>query len=200
MFNAELQKYLIPGSRDYLNQWCKGYKIKIVIKNARESKLGDYRKLAHNTHQITLNIGMSPELTFFTLTHEIAHLHAREKYGNTIKPHGNEWKFCFGHLIRESAHLYPISMQPLLLNFSNNPRASFYASKELATYFLKEENKEQLLLRDIPSGSVFRIKEKIFKKGNIRKIRYLCTEISSSKRYTIHMLAPVDEVIEDRHL
>lgn len=197
MFHKKLDQYLLPDSREYLNKWCKGYKINILIKNARESKLGDYKKLNKDTHQITLNVGMTRELTFFTLTHEIAHLHAREKFGNRIKPHGKEWKYCFTQLILDSVHLYPNEIQPLLLHFAKNPRASFYASKELASYFISEGDKEQLLLKDLPTGAVFRIKEKIFKKGNIRKIRYLCTEISSSKKYTIHMLAPVDEVIEE---
>ncbi|MXV37379.1 transcription elongation protein SprT [Flavobacteriaceae bacterium Ap0902] len=197
MFDEKLQSYLLPEAHIYLNKWCKGYRIKLLIKNARESKLGDYRKLDHDTHQITLNTGMSPALTFFTLTHEIAHMHARDKFGNGIKPHGREWKFSFAQLILETLHLYPKEIQPLLLKFSRNPKASFYASKDLASYFISKEEKEQLLLKDIPEGAKFRIKEKIFKKGNIRKIRYLCTEIYSGRKFTIHMLAPIDELIED---
>lgn len=198
MFNKKIQQYLIPGALEFLNKWCEGFRINLLIKNARDSKLGDYKKLSQNTHQITLNVGMSPELTFFTLTHEIAHLHAREKFGNAIKPHGKEWKYSFAKLILESLHLYPDNMKPLLIKFSKNPKASFYASKELATYFIADEKKEQILLKDIPEGTLFQIKEKIFKKGNLRKIRYLCTEVRSGKKYTIHMLAPVDKIIKNR--
>jgi predicted SprT family Zn-dependent metalloprotease len=45
-----------------------------------------------NSHQITINGTLEPQLFFFVLTHELAHLIAFEKYGRRISPHGQEWK------------------------------------------------------------------------------------------------------------
>lgn len=167
----------------------------LKIKNARDTKLGDYKK-SQGTHQITLNYGMHKELSFLTLTHEIAHMHAFQKYGSKIKPHGQEWKHVFTGLILESVDLYSKDFQPILLDFAKNPRAGFYSYQPIVEYFHLVENEEVILLKNIAVGVKFRLKNKIFKKGDKRKIRYICTELKTGKKYTIHPLAPVDEIIE----
>jgi Zn-dependent peptidase ImmA (M78 family) len=40
----------------------------------RSSKLGDYRYRSGETQQISINGDLEPQLFFFVLTHEIAHL------------------------------------------------------------------------------------------------------------------------------
>lgn len=195
MFSEKLDEYIIPGGRTFINKWCEGYPVHLKIKNARNTKLGDYRRM-RNGHQITLNYGMHKELSFLTLTHEIAHMHAFVKFGRNIKPHGYEWKKTFSELILESLFIYSEDLQPILIDFARNPRAGFYAYAPLVAYFQTDEEKKTPQLQDLPHQATFRIKNKIFKKGNKRKIRYLCTEIATGRKYTIHPLAQIDEIIE----
>ena len=196
MFTEELNKYLIPGALDFINKWCKDYPITLIIKDARITKLGDYRKDG-NRHKITLNYGLDKELSFHILTHEIAHMHVREKYGRSIKPHGIEWKNAFTTLILESLHLFEPKLQQILFEFAKNPRAGFYSYAPLTQYFQLKENPEKLFLKDLPKDAVFKSSGRIFKKGNKRKIRYICTDLSTGKKYSIHPLAPIDGVIEE---
>lgn len=195
MFTENLNKYLIPGALPYINQWCKGYAVHLIIKNARETKLGDYRKLK-DKHQITLNYGLDPELSFHILTHEIAHMHAREKFGRSIQPHGKEWKRIFSEMIHETLHLFKPEFQKILIDFAQNPRAGFYAYPPLVHYFQLKENPDKISLKDLPYGSEFRSGKKYFKKGEKRKIRYICTDLKTGKKYSVHPLAPVDELIK----
>lgn len=195
MFSEELNKYIVSGGLVYINKWCKGYSVQLKIKNERNTKLGDYKRLK-NKHQITLNYGLHKELSFLTLTHEIAHMHTVEKYGRHIKPHGIEWKNTFSGLIIDSLQLYSKNLQPILIDFAKNPRAGYYAYSPLINYFQTHNQKKSTQLQDLPTDTVFRIKNKVFKKGKKRKIRYLCTEIATGKKYTIHPLAPIDEIIE----
>lgn len=197
MFTNKLNQYLIPGALDYINQWCDGYSVDLIIKNARATKLGDYKRI-NNRHQITLNHGLDKALSFHILTHEIAHMHAREKYNRRIKPHGNEWKTIFSELIIETLHLFESDLQPILKDFAKNPRAGYYSYRPLATYFHKKENENLILLQDLNQGAIFRIKDKIYQKGEKRKIRYLCKNLASGKQYAVHPLAPINEIIEDR--
>lgn len=197
MFNDSLNSYLIPGALDYINLWCKDFAVDLVIKNARDTKLGDYRRL-NNRHQITLNHGLDKALSFHILTHEIAHMHAVEKYGRNIKPHGDEWKYTFSRLILQSIHLFEPDLRVILNEFAKNPRAGYYSFQPLAAYFQKTEDAKTIVVQDLNEGTVFRIKDKIYKKGKKRKIRYLCKNLSNGKLYSVHPLAPVNEIIDER--
>ncbi|MDO5655009.1 MAG: transcription elongation protein SprT [Flavobacteriaceae bacterium] len=197
MFTEELNKYLIPGALHFVNKWCKGYGVDLIIKNARQTKLGDYRK-AGNRHQITLNYGLDKELSFHILTHEIAHMHARVKYGPNIKPHGIEWKITFSDLIYESLHLFKDEFQLILKDFAPNPRAGYYSYPPIAEYFQRKENPDRIVVKDMAFGSIFRSGNKIFKKVSQNKIRYICIEINTGRRFTVHPLAPVDEIIKNQ--
>lgn len=196
MFKESLNKYLIPGALDFVNLWCENYAVDLIIKNARHTKLGDYRRI-NQRHQITLNRGLDKALSFHILTHEIAHMHAIKKYGKYIKPHGNEWKLTFSKLILQSIHLFEPELQEILKDFAKNPRAGYYSYRPLAAYFQKNENSEIILLQDLKEGSIFRIKNNIYQKGKKRKIRYICKNMSNGKFYSVHPLAPVNEIIED---
>ena len=73
-----LEKYLPQNTFKYLRIWFSGYYIHIKVTRNRNSKLGDYRKLPDNSHEITVNSTLTPQLFFFVLTHELAHLIAFE--------------------------------------------------------------------------------------------------------------------------
>lgn len=197
MFTEKLNEYLIPGALELVNKWCKGYPVLLVVKNARETKLGDYQKLK-DKHKITLNSGLDKALSFHILTHEIAHMHAREKYGRYIKPHGDEWKFVFAGLIVESLHLFEPELQKILKDFAVNPRAGFYAYQPLVEYFQIKENPEKIYLKDLEPGTVFKSGKRCYEKGKKSKIRYICRDINTGKKYSVHPLAPVDEIVK-RH-
>ena len=94
-----LEKYLPQNTLQYLRVWFSDYYIHIKVTRNRNSKLGDYRKLPDNSHEITVNSTLTPQLFFFVLTHELAHLIAFERYGRRISPHGNEWKVTFRNML-----------------------------------------------------------------------------------------------------
>ena len=98
-----LEKYLPQNTLLYLRKWFSDYSIHIKVTRNRNSKLGDYRKLRDNSHEISINSTLAPQLFFFVLTHELAHLIAFEKFGRRIAPHGNEWKHTFREMLLESA-------------------------------------------------------------------------------------------------
>jgi hypothetical protein len=93
-----------------------------------------------NSHQITINGTLEPQLFFFVLTHELAHLIAFEKYGRRISPHGQEWKQTFREMLLESLEAYQEDLKLIIKDFSKSPKANFMASPELVKYFHKEED------------------------------------------------------------
>jgi phage pi2 protein 07 len=135
-----LEKFLPDNTLPFLKVWFGNYNCHLKITRNRNSKLGDYRKMPDNSHQITINGTLEPQLFFFVLTHELAHLIAFEKYGRRISPHGQEWKQTFREMLLESLEAYQEDLKLIIKDFSKSPKANFMASPELVKYFHKEED------------------------------------------------------------
>ena len=113
-----LEKFLPDNTLPFLKVWFGNYNCHLKITRNRNSKLGDYRKMPDNSHQITINGTLEPQLFFFVLTHELAHLIAFEKYGRRISPHGQEWKQTFREMLLESLEAYQEDLKLIIKDFS----------------------------------------------------------------------------------
>lgn len=189
-----LEKYLPQNTLPYLKIWFADYYIHIKITKNRDSKLGDYRKLPDHTHEITLNSTLVPELFFFVLTHELAHLIAFEKYGRRISPHGNEWKETFRQMLLQSLEVYGEKLRPVIVKFSRSPRANFMASPELVKYFHIEKQDDRLVfIEKLQNGDFFMYRnEKYLLEGLIKK-NYLCKNLATGRKYSFKPLARVEK-------
>ena len=84
----KVDKYLPKASIELISSWLKKYQCELEIKKPRKSKLGDYQfcqKLKQ--HKISINQDLNKYAFLLTITHEIAHMMAWDKYQNTILPH-----------------------------------------------------------------------------------------------------------------
>lgn len=171
-----------------------GVHLKIV--NERATRHGDYRKGLSGKHEITVNGSLNKYRFLMTLIHEIAHLVAFEKYGRTIKPHGQEWKHTFQQLMVPyiRPEIYPNHLLPLLARHFRNPSATSDTDTTLALALKQYDNQnDKNYVFEIPYGSVFRIKNgKIFKKIAVRTKRFECLELSSGKTYLFNPNAEVE--------
>ncbi|AZA52777.1 SprT-like domain-containing protein [Chryseobacterium sp. G0201] len=189
-----LEKYLPANTLQYLKNWFLDYYIHIKITRNRNSKLGDYRKLPDNSHEITINSTLPPQLFFFVLTHELAHLIAFEKYGRRISPHGNEWKETFRLMLLESVDVYEENLRPIIAKFSKSPKANFMASPDLVKYFHIEKQDDTLqFIEELQKGDYFIYgNEKYLLEGLIKK-NYLCKNLATGRKYSFKPLARVEK-------
>lgn len=194
---ASLAFYIPDGGEQYILKWVSNQNLIIKISQSRKTKLGDYRyNLQTKIHQVTVNKDLNQESFFFVLTHEIAHFLTRIQFGNKIKPHGKEWKTVFRSLLIDSIEIYKPELRPVILRHAQNPKASMSADLLLhKTLFNKGESTEKMIL-NLKENQKFRIGKRIFQKGQKRKIRYLCKEISTGKMYTISGHTIADEIYE----
>lgn len=190
-----LEQFLPENALPYLKIWFGSYPCHLKITKNRNSKLGDYRKLPDKSHQITVNGTLEPQLFFFVLTHELAHLIAFEKYGRRISPHGAEWKQTFREMLLESLTVYAEDLRPIIQKFSKSPKANFMASPELVKYFhVPKEDDEQTFIENLKKGELFEYKKEIFVIEETTKKRYLCKNIKSSRKYYFRNLAQVKKL------
>jgi hypothetical protein len=189
-----LEKYLPQNTLQYLKIWFSDYYIHIKITRNRNSKLGDYRKLPDHSHEITINSTLVPQLFFFVLTHELAHLIAFEKYGRRISPHGNEWKETFRQMLLQSLDVYEEELRPVIIKFSKSPKANFMASPDLVKYFHIERQDDTLqFIEKLQKGDFFIYRnEKYLLEGLIKK-NYLCKNLATGRKYSFKPLARVEK-------
>jgi hypothetical protein len=192
-----LLKYLPEHAVEPVFELIKTNSVHLKIVNERQTRHGDYRKHPTGKHQITVNANLNKYRFLITLVHEIAHLAAFEKYGRSIKPHGNEWKITFQRLMIPfiRPEIFPNSVLPLVANHFRNPTASSDTDARLA-FALKQfdERKPDVhFIHEVPSGSFFRIKNgKVFQKKGLRVKRYECLEVQTGKLYLFNANAEVE--------
>ena len=196
-----LSKYLPEHAVVSCFELIKANNVHLKIVNERRTRHGDYRRAIGGKHEITVNGNLNKYRFLITLVHEISHLVAYEKYGQFIKPHGNEWKITFQSLMVPfiRPEIFPHSVLPLIANHFRNPTASSDTDARLA-YALKQfdERKPDIhYIHEVPSGSMFRIKNgRIFQKKGLRVKRYECMEIKTGKLYLFNANAEV-EILPD---
>ena len=192
---ANLQKYLPENTLPFLKTWFGEHYIHIKITKGRNSKLGDYRKMPDKSHQITINSTLQPQLFFFVLTHELAHLIAFDRYNYRISAHGAEWKNTFKIMLLESISVYPADLQPIIFKFSKAPKASFMASPDLVRYFQIENlEDEQSYVEELEADDCFTYRNEVYMLLEKRKKNYLCKNLGNEKNYIFKPLARVEKL------
>lgn len=187
-----LEKYLPQNTLSHLKKWFSDYYIHIKVTKNRNSKLGDYRKLRDSSHEITINSTLVPQLFFFVLTHELAHLIAFEKYGRKISPHGNEWKLTFREMLLESLDVYEEDLKPIIIKFSHSPKANFMASPDLVKYFHIENDEDNLqYIEELSKGDQFVYRNQTYLLEGLIKKNYLCMNLATGRKYSFKPLARV---------
>jgi len=191
-----LEKYIPQASVASVFQLITTHNIYLKIVNERLTRHGDYRKMPNGQHQITVNSNLNTYRFLITLIHEIAHLIAFKKYGNLVKPHGNEWKHTFQQLMLPyiRPEIFPNQLLPYLAIHFKNPKASSDtdAKLSLALKHYDAPNDKNYIF-EIPFGGDFRLYNgKIFKRGKKLVKRYECLELATGKIYLFNPNAEVE--------
>lgn len=184
-----IPKSAIPLVEYLINE----HKINLKIVNARQTKHGDFRTFANGRTQITVNNNLNKYQFLLTLIHEIAHHVTHQRFGR-VQPHGKEWKTVFQHLMLPflQPEIYPKNILPFLANYLKNPKASTDTDVKLSLAlrnFTAESGKSFIF--EIPLGSIFNFKNKLYKRGNKRRTRYECLNLSNKKVYLFNQNAEV---------
>ena len=193
-----LKSFLPPDSFDEVVKHILDHKVHLTITRERKSVLGDYRnRFADKNHRISVNGNLNPYSFLITLLHELAHLFTYEKFGHKVSAHGEEWKKEFGILLSSfiKKQIFPADISRALLQSVHNPAASSCADVQLTKVLRKyDANKTgQVFVEDLPIGACFKIEGgRIFRKEELLRKRYRCTEIKTGLTY---LFSPVFEVV-----
>lgn len=189
-----LQKYLPEPAFPYLKKWFSAHKIHIHVSRNRNSKLGDYQRLKDGSHKISVNHNLDPQLFFFVLTHELAHLIAFDK-DRRIAPHGKEWKLTFREMLLESLEVYTEELKPHILQFSKSPKANFMASGPIVKFFhINNLSENEVFIEELLVEDSFLYHKQIYIIRQKLKKNYLCENLDTGKKYIFKALAKVEKI------
>lgn len=191
-----LQKYLPELAFPYLKKWFSAHKIHIHVSRNRNSKLGDYQRLKDGSHKISVNHNLDPQLFFFVLTHELAHLIAFDK-DRRIAPHGKEWKLTFREMLLESLEVYTEELKPHILQFSKSPKANFMASGPIVKFFhIKNLSENEVFIEELLVEDSFLYHKQIYIIRQKLKKNYLCENLDTGKKYIFKAHAKVEKIVK----
>ena len=177
--------FIPPKAIPFVEYLIDAHSFDLLIVKQRQTKHGDFRKLPNGRFQITINNNLNKHQFLLTLVHEIAHHVTHQKFGR-VQPHGQEWKKVFQHLMLPFLQLdiYPKGMIAHLANYLKNPKASTDSDVKLSLALrgnIAEDGKKFIFA--LPIGSLFIFKNIVYKRGNKRRTRIECLNMSNKKVY-----------------
>ncbi|PQJ71980.1 SprT-like domain-containing protein [Polaribacter butkevichii] len=192
--SSNYQNFVPPKAIPFIEFLINDHNFTLKIVNQRETKHGDFRKLPNGQFQITVNNNLNKYQFLLTLVHEIAHHVTHQKFGR-VQPHGKEWKMIFQHLMLPflRPEIYPMEMLPYLAKYFKNPKASTDADVDLSLALrgnVAETGKNFIF--EIPFGSLFVFKNTIYKRGNKRRTRFECLNMSNNKVYLFNQNVEIE--------
>ncbi|MEE2954387.1 MAG: SprT-like domain-containing protein [Bacteroidota bacterium] len=186
----------IPNnSIKYIKKWINHLDLKIILRNDRKTKLGDFRP-THNNLTITINKNLNPYLFLITLTHEIAHAFVWQTHKSSVSPHGKEWKEMYKSLMLNflNPDIFPEDIIKNLSKHLISPSASTTTDIILYSCLRQYDSSLKKTISDIKEGEIFYLSnQRKFIKGVRLRKRFRCIEVESKKIYLMHPLIEVFE-------
>ncbi len=191
----QLKPYLPAGYEDMVTELLLKYPVKFTISKPRSTKLGDYRAPFGGSkhHEISVNGNSNPYQFLVTTLHEFAHLETFVQFGNRVKPHGEEWKANFRKLLWPAIDLglLPKELEVALMKSVTNLKAATCSDVNLSRILraFDEPKGDEVVLESLAKNSTFVLQGREFVKGEKRRTRFLCTEVSTKRQFVINSLA-----------
>lgn len=197
--NADYQNFVPLKAIPFIEFLLNEHHFTLKIVNQRETKHGDFRQLPNGKFQITVNNNLNKFQFLLTLVHEIAHHVTHQKFGR-VQPHGKEWKTVFQHLMLPflRPEIYPIEMLPYLAKYLKNPKASTDSDANLSLALrANTASAGKNFVFEIPENSFFEFKNIIYKKGQKRRTRFECLNMTNNRVYLFNQNVEVHKYTND---
>ena len=198
-YSSLLSKYLPEDFVDYAVELLLKYPVRFKIVKPRKTKLGDFKiGIGMEKPQITVNGNLNPYAFLITTIHEFAHLVTFERYGRRVAPHGKEWKQTYQELLMPviGSKKLPERLEIALRTSLGNTKAWSCTDQQLYRVLLTFDSPKDnhITLERLEKNSTFILDGRVFKKGGLRRTRYLCKELKTNKEYLVNALALVEKI------
>ncbi|MBX2944760.1 MAG: SprT-like domain-containing protein [Cyclobacteriaceae bacterium] len=193
-----LERHIPEQAIDYCVLLWKEKPFRLHTTKSRQTKIGDFTCKRGGAARITVNEDLNPYLFLVTYIHEVAHHYVHHQVGNRVEPHGRLWQQTFANLLQPvlSPEVFPERILHLLSRHMRQPMASTFADVALTKAFRDYDHNAHthIVLSSLAEGSIFQLNGRTFKKGKLRRTRFLCAEVKSKRQYLVPAEALVNNV------
>ena len=185
--------FVPKDSVSLLEYWIEELNVQVIISKPRKTKLGDF-KVVNRRMVISINNNLNKYSFLITIIHELAHAFVFKKYGNSVKPHGRNWKGIYKSMMLNflTPTFFPEDILKVLSTHIILPKASTFSDFELVKVLKKYDDVMSLTVSDIEMGEPFKLSNgKSFIKGVKLRKRFRCVEQQTNKVYLFHPFAEV---------
>ncbi|MCG8573539.1 MAG: SprT-like domain-containing protein [Flavobacteriales bacterium] len=199
-FSNQLKPFLPQQTEEYVARFLIDKVVHFTVSKKRKTKLGDYRQ-PHDgkPHRISVNGSLNKYAFLVTTLHEMAHLTTFEKFGNRVKPHGEEWKSEFKTIFQPllERNILPDDVYQALTNYLANAKASSCTDDRLYRVLKRYDANPGLRVEQLEIGSKFTIEGRTFIKGKKLRKRHECTDVTNGRTYRVLGVAEIDKLINE---
>ncbi|PWL33180.1 MAG: sprT domain-containing protein [Fluviicola sp. XM-24bin1] len=197
-YNKVMSKYVPAEYVSYVVDLLIKHPVQFRVAKPRKTKLGDFRAEREGLHKITVNGDLNPYSFLITTIHEFAHLVTFNEHGPRVKPHGKEWQNTYSKMLYpvvQAGHL-PEDVAKAIERSLLNVKASSCTDQNLHRVLIKYDAPKEgmVTLESLEANSVFELNGKSYRKGNLRRTRYVCTNTNNQRKYLISALAQVKKI------
>ena len=118
-----------------------------------------------------------------------------------MNPHGKEWKHNYVQLMLPflDNQLLPKDVESALVRSFENVKASSCSDTHLHRVLRNYDkiDSDEILLEQLSKNVIFALQGRVFRKGMLRRTRFLCEDVENGKKYLISALATVKKIEED---
>lgn len=196
----QLKPYLPLGFDEMIADLLLMYPVRFAITNPRATKLGDYRApmQGEKFHRISVNGNLNQYSFLITTLHEFAHLETYLMHGRNVKPHGDEWKQQYRVRLWPAIQTgnLPKEIESALMVSLTNTKASSCTDTQLSRVLRQFDKRpaHEIILEELPNNAIFALQGRAFRKGELRRTRFLCEEVATKRTFLVHALATVESI------
>ncbi|MEO1055148.1 MAG: transcription elongation protein SprT [Bacteroidota bacterium] len=192
-----LEKHVPENAVGYCFDLWKEAPFHFKVTRKRNTKAGDYRfDPRSRQHTITVNHDLNQYAFLITYVHEVAHLRIQQEFARRVSPHGVQWKNEFRTLMLPMLNdlVFPSDVLKPLAAHMRSPKASSYSDHRLTEALRKHDPQGENLvsLARVSNGSAFSLNNRVFKKGVLRRTRFICEEVDTGRNFLISKSALVE--------
>lgn len=194
-FAERLSSRMPENTSHTIAGWIVDLKVEFVISRPRKSKLGDFRPPHDNKPaRISVNADLNPYNFLITTVHEFAHLGCYLKHGQSVSPHGAEWKKIYVDLLKPflAKAVFPDNLAAAVRTHISRPVASSCSCPVLSKALVRFDTNPGQLLDELRPGQVFTFRDKHYRVIEKRRTRFLCQHIVDGRKFLISGRAKVE--------
>lgn len=189
-----LRAHLPATSWPVVLEWLREDPVIVTVHRPRTTKLGDFRA-ARGTqpHRITVNSDLNQYAFLVVLVHEFAHHNVVVRTGRWHQPHGPEWKEEYKRLMRPfltTVVFPPDLLTAVHLHLLKAPATSC-TDQRLMRALRRYDATPRRSLEDLPQHAIFRMRGKLYVKGERIRKRYKCRCLHDRRNWLIDAMAEV---------